>query len=72
MIIYDIVILVRPEHKGSYPPGRWWGDVRDRREDAEAYAKRCNECRMASTLEYVVEEHDELSPERAPLMNEHK
>lgn len=67
MIVYDVVVIVLPNHIGSYPPGRWFVDHRDTESKAQDLADRCNKFRFVETLHYEVETHDELSADRAPL-----
>ena len=67
MTVFDIVRLVDPGHIGSAPVGRTWQDVRDSRDDADRVAECWNSHRAVESLRYAVEEHDESSPNRAPL-----
>lgn len=67
MIVYDIVAIVTPNYKGTQCiPGRWFIATRDIREQAEEDAATANRYEPTGNPQYIVEEHDELSPDRAP------
>lgn len=68
--IYDIVHLVDPdaERVTSYRAGRWYCTVFCDRAEAERVADLWNRKRLCDEVHrYAVEEHDEESPDRAPV-----
>jgi hypothetical protein len=68
MIVYDVVRVVSAEgaRQTSYRLGRQWIEVHDDERRAQDRVERYNACRNVESIVYVVEEHAELSPERAP------
>ena len=65
MKVYDVVHIVEIQN-GSIPQGRWFVNCFDDELKAHKFKDRCNDARLVSGHYFRIEEHDELSPERAP------
>ena len=68
MLVYDVVHVVEPGCVSSYKSGRWLVSHAATYDEASAMASRYNQTRLVDGQLYRVEEHDEMSPNRAPTM----